>query len=150
MSYRAAAEQVAGWLVSTAERSPQGWCWPLQPGVAPDVEHGLGWGTAGPVLFFVEAFRTTDDERWLAAAREGRDPAGGDPGGRAPRLRGHGAGWVGAAGGRRFLPRPPPPGGPARRSGVRRHARRRPAGTGDQRPLGDVVVEPRVPPAGAG
>ncbi len=72
MSYRAAAEQVAGWLVSTAERGPQGWCWPLQPGVAPDVEHGLGWGTAGPVLFFVEAFRTTGDERWLAAAREGR------------------------------------------------------------------------------
>ena len=55
MSYRAAAEQVAGWLVSTAERGPQGWCWPFQPGVAPDVEHGLGWGTAGPVLFFVEA-----------------------------------------------------------------------------------------------
>ncbi|MGB7831746.1 MAG: hypothetical protein WBL84_06015, partial [Xanthobacteraceae bacterium] len=72
MSYRAAAEQVAGWLVSTAERGPQGWCWPLQPGVAPDVEHGLGWGTAGPVLFFVEAFRTTGDERWLAAASEGR------------------------------------------------------------------------------
>ena len=55
MSYCAAAEQVAGWLVPTAERGPQGWCWPLQPGVAPDVEHGLGWGTAGPVLFFVEA-----------------------------------------------------------------------------------------------
>ena len=54
MSYCAAAEQVAGWLVSTAERGPQGWRWPLQPGVAPDVEHGLGWGTAGPVLFFVE------------------------------------------------------------------------------------------------
>jgi lantibiotic modifying enzyme len=72
VSYRAAAEQVAAWLVSTAERGPQGWCWPLQPGVAPDVGHGLGWGTAGPVLFFVEAFRTTGDERWLAAAREGR------------------------------------------------------------------------------
>ena len=72
MSYCAAAEQVAGWLVSTAERGPQGWCWPLQPGVAPDVEHGLGWGAAGPVLFFVEAFRTTGDERWLAAATEGR------------------------------------------------------------------------------
>ena len=27
---------------------------------------------------------------------------------------------------------------------------RRPAGPGDQRPLGDAVVEPRVPPAGAG
>lgn len=26
MSYRDAAEQVAGWLVSTAERGPQGWC----------------------------------------------------------------------------------------------------------------------------
>jgi lantibiotic modifying enzyme len=35
------------------------------------VDPGLGWGTAGPALFFVEAFRTTGDERWLAAARAG-------------------------------------------------------------------------------
>jgi lantibiotic modifying enzyme len=31
----------------------------------------VGWGTAAPTLFFTEAFRTTGDERWLAAARQG-------------------------------------------------------------------------------
>jgi lantibiotic modifying enzyme len=50
---------------------PAGWCWPVLPGASGDVEPGLGWGTAGPVLFFAEAFRTTGDQRWLAAAREG-------------------------------------------------------------------------------
>jgi len=51
VSYRAAAEQVAGWLVSTAERGLQGWCWPFQPGVAPDVEHGLGWAPRARCCF---------------------------------------------------------------------------------------------------
>ena len=36
-----------------------------------EVNPGLGWGTAAPVMFFVEAFRTTGDERWLLAAQEG-------------------------------------------------------------------------------
>ena len=71
MSYLAAAERAGEWLLATAERSPEGWCWPTQPGVSAEVDPGLGWGTAGPVLFFVEAFRTTGDDRWLAAAREG-------------------------------------------------------------------------------
>jgi lantibiotic modifying enzyme len=71
VSYLAAAEEAGNWLLATAERSPQGWCWPYQPGVSPEFAPGLGWGTAGPVLFFVEAFRTTGEERWLAAAREG-------------------------------------------------------------------------------
>jgi len=71
VSYLAAAERTGEWLLATAERSPQGWYWPVQPGVSATVDPGLGWGTAGPALFFVEAFRTTGDERWLAAAREG-------------------------------------------------------------------------------
>ena len=36
-----------------------------------EVNPGLGWGTAAPVMFLVEAFRTTGDGRWLLAAREG-------------------------------------------------------------------------------
>ena len=71
MSYLAAAERTGEWLLATAERSPEGWSWPMQPGVSADVEPGVGWGTAGPVMFFVEAFRTTGDVRWLSAAREG-------------------------------------------------------------------------------
>ena len=71
MRYLAAAEQTGNWLLATAERSPQGWSWPVQPGVSAAVDPSLGWGTAGPAMFFVEAFRTTGDERWLAAARDG-------------------------------------------------------------------------------
>ena len=72
MSYLAAAERTGDWLVSTAERGPDGWSWPGQPGVSAEVVAGVGWGTAGPVMFFVEAFRTTGDERWLVAADQGR------------------------------------------------------------------------------
>lgn len=72
MTYLSAAEQVGDWLLSTAERSADGWCWPVQPGATSEVDPGLGWGTAAPTLFFVEAFRTTGDERWLKAAQEGR------------------------------------------------------------------------------
>jgi hypothetical protein len=69
--YLTAAEQTGNWLLATAERSPRGWSWPVQPGVCAEVIPGLGWGTAGPTMFFVEAFRTTGDERWLSAARAG-------------------------------------------------------------------------------
>jgi hypothetical protein len=71
MSYLAAAERTGQWLLSTAQRSPQGLFWPEQPGISVEVVPGVGWGTAGPTMFFVEAFRTTGDERWLLAAREG-------------------------------------------------------------------------------
>jgi lantibiotic modifying enzyme len=71
MCYLAAAEQVGEWLLSTAVRSPDGWFWPAQPGLRDDVGPGLGWGTAAPTMFFVEAFRTTGDERWLTAAKGG-------------------------------------------------------------------------------
>ena len=71
MAYLAAAERTGEWLLATTERSQEGWCWPVQPGVSAEVDPGLGWGTAAPTLFFVEAFRTTGDERWLRAAREG-------------------------------------------------------------------------------
>jgi hypothetical protein len=71
MTYLAAAEQVGDWLLSTTDRSADGWCWPVQPGVSSEVDPGLGWGTAAPTLFFVEAYRTTGDERWLTAAQEG-------------------------------------------------------------------------------
>jgi lantibiotic modifying enzyme len=70
--YLQAAERAGDWLLATAQKSPDGWFWPDRPGAADaDVGPGLAWGTAGPVMFFVEAFRTTCDDRWLAAARQG-------------------------------------------------------------------------------
>jgi lantibiotic modifying enzyme len=71
MRYLAAAERTGDWLLATAQQSPQGWFWPVQPGVCAEVGPSLGWGTVGPVMFFVEAFRTTGDERWLSAAQGG-------------------------------------------------------------------------------
>jgi len=71
VNYLQAAEGVGAWLLATAQREKQGWWWPVQPGVSDEGSAGLGWGTAGPVLFFVEAYRTTGEDRWLAAAREG-------------------------------------------------------------------------------
>lgn len=71
MRYLAAAERTGDWLLATAERTQHGWFWPVQPGVSAEVNASFGWGTAGPVMFFVEAFRTTSDQRWLEAARMG-------------------------------------------------------------------------------
>ena len=71
MCYLAAAERTGDWLLATAEQSPQGWFWPVRPGVSAEVNPGLGWGTAAPVMFFAEAFRTTGEQRWLDAAQMG-------------------------------------------------------------------------------
>jgi lantibiotic modifying enzyme len=72
VTYLDAAGQVAEWLVATAVRGDEGWCWPVQPGLSTEVDPGLGWGTAAPSLFLVEAYRSTGEDRWLAAAQQGR------------------------------------------------------------------------------
>ena len=71
MRYLEAAERTGQWLLATAERGPEGWCWQTRPGVSAEVIPGLAWGTAAPVMFFTETYRTTGDERWLDAARQG-------------------------------------------------------------------------------
>jgi len=71
VSYLAAAERTGEWLLNSAERRPDGWRWPGQPGVSAEFGTGVGWGTAAPTMFFAEAFATTGDERWLEAARGG-------------------------------------------------------------------------------
>ena len=68
MRYLAAAERTGDWLLAMAQQSPQGWFWPVQPGVSAEVEPSLGWGTASPVMFFVEAFRTTGERRFADAS----------------------------------------------------------------------------------
>jgi lantibiotic modifying enzyme len=70
MPYLAAAEQAGRWLLSTAEQRDSGWVWPWQPGVSAEFAPGVGWGTAGPAMFFAEAFATTGEERWLNAVRQ--------------------------------------------------------------------------------
>ncbi|HEX8917468.1 MAG TPA: lanthionine synthetase LanC family protein [Chloroflexota bacterium] len=67
--YKAAADLVGEWLLGTVRRGPTGWSWPAQPDVSSDASPTLYNGIAGPLLFFVEAYRTDGDKRWLEAAR---------------------------------------------------------------------------------
>jgi hypothetical protein len=48
LSYLDAAVRTGEWLLSAAERRPEGWRWPGRPGVSEAFDPGLGWGTAGP------------------------------------------------------------------------------------------------------
>src|SRR5919202_3459688 len=66
--YKSAADLVGAWLLQTAQREPDGWWWPAKPGMARDAATNLYEGIAGPALFFVEAYRTDHDERWLEPA----------------------------------------------------------------------------------
>ena len=68
-TYLDAARHTATWLIDVAERTPEGWYWVEKPGVA-KVEAGVGWGTGGPSLFFVELYRTAGDDRWLEPTLE--------------------------------------------------------------------------------
>jgi lantibiotic modifying enzyme len=71
VEYLEAANEVGNWLLSTADHRANGWTWPVRPTVGLEGDIGLWGGMAGPTLFFVEAYRTTGDEKWLYAAREG-------------------------------------------------------------------------------
>lgn len=71
MEYLEAADKVGDWLLGAAQRQPEGWTWPVRPGVSTEVENSLYGGMAGPALFFVEAYRTTGETKWLDAARQG-------------------------------------------------------------------------------
>ena len=69
--YLRAAERTGEWLIATADRRPDGWCWAWQPGHGTEFAPSVGWGTAGPTMFFAEAYATTGERRWLEAARHG-------------------------------------------------------------------------------
>jgi lantibiotic modifying enzyme len=71
VEYLEAADKVGDWLLGAAQRQPEGWTWPVRPGVSTEVENSLYGGMAGPALFFVEAYRTTGETKWLDAARQG-------------------------------------------------------------------------------
>src|SRR5438093_1555554 len=63
----------ARWLRSAAVQTEKGVAWPAVPGDAKTVSTGLYHGVAGVVLFFLEAYRSTNDESFLRDARAGAD-----------------------------------------------------------------------------
>jgi lantibiotic modifying enzyme len=71
--YLDAALETAKWLEGTAVKTEHGLTWPAVPGDPASVTSNLYAGSAGVVLFFLEAHRTTGDRRHLATARAGAD-----------------------------------------------------------------------------
>jgi lantibiotic modifying enzyme len=86
--YKSAANLVGEWLLKTAQRESTGWSWPTHPGIANHTDPSLYAGIAGPALFFVEAYRTGGDERWL-------EPVRGAASWMAHHLEESAAGWAG-------------------------------------------------------
>jgi hypothetical protein len=71
VDYLEAANEVGNWLLETAHHRSRGWTWPVRPTVSQIGDVGLYGGMAGPTLFFVEAYRTTGELKWLDGARQG-------------------------------------------------------------------------------
>lgn len=71
--YRQAAQDAARWIRSTAVQTDHGMAWPADPADIKTVNNGLYSGVAGTVLFFLEAYRSTQDKSFLDDARAGAD-----------------------------------------------------------------------------
>jgi lantibiotic modifying enzyme len=71
--YLDAALETARWLEGTAIETEHGLTWPAVPGDPATVASNLYSGSAGVVLFFLEAHRATGDRRYLERARAGAD-----------------------------------------------------------------------------
>jgi rhamnogalacturonyl hydrolase YesR len=68
-----AALEAARWIRSTAVQTAKGTAWPTIPGDPGTVRADLYGGACGPVLFFLEAYRSTKDRSYLKDARAGAD-----------------------------------------------------------------------------
>lgn len=69
--YAEAASRVAAWLESVAVEAAGGVTWPIAPSVSADTDTSLGWGAPGTILFLVDYYRTTGDQRYLDLATAG-------------------------------------------------------------------------------
>jgi lantibiotic modifying enzyme len=71
--YLNSALAAARWIQSTAVEVPSGVVWPADPADPKSVNTTLYAGTPGPILFFLEAYRYTRNDVYLAEARKGAD-----------------------------------------------------------------------------
>jgi lantibiotic modifying enzyme len=71
--YLSTAREAAHWIESTAISTDKGLVWPADPSDPKSISSSLYSGTPGPILFFLEAYRYTKDERYLNEARKGSD-----------------------------------------------------------------------------
>ena len=68
-----AALESARWIRASAVQTDEGTTWPAIPGNESSINNTLYSGTPGVVLFFLEAYYSTEDEDFLAEARAGAD-----------------------------------------------------------------------------
>jgi lantibiotic modifying enzyme len=71
--YLEAALETARWLEGTAVKTEHGLTWPAVPGDPATITTNLYSGSAGVVLFFLEAHRAAGERRYLEYARAGAD-----------------------------------------------------------------------------
>jgi len=71
--YRHSALDAARWIRSAVIQSENGITWPAVPGELKTVSPNLYQGVSGIVLFFLEAYQSTQDESFLKDARRGVD-----------------------------------------------------------------------------
>ncbi len=62
---------MADWLRFVAVEERGAVTWPAVPGDSLAAEPSLGWGALGPMVFFADGYRTTDDVAWLELAERG-------------------------------------------------------------------------------
>jgi lantibiotic modifying enzyme len=68
-----AAVGAAQWIAASEIQTKNGIVWPADPADAKSIDTTLYAGTPGPILFFLELYRTTGDANYLASARRGAD-----------------------------------------------------------------------------
>ncbi|HZQ93330.1 MAG TPA: lanthionine synthetase LanC family protein [Terriglobales bacterium] len=72
-AYLATAEGAAQWLSASTIAQKTGVVWSSDPRDPKTVNTSLYAGTPGPILFFLEAYRYTGEQRYLKLARSGAD-----------------------------------------------------------------------------
>lgn len=72
-TYLKAAQQAANWIRLSAVKTEQGTAYLADPGDEKSIVTNLYSGVPGIVLFFIEAYRTTNDAVYLQDARSGAD-----------------------------------------------------------------------------
>jgi len=71
--YVRTAEGAAKWIDASAVRTKDGIVWPSDPNDPKTVNTTLYSGAPGPILFFLELYRTTGESHYLDSARGGAD-----------------------------------------------------------------------------
>ncbi|MCJ7681167.1 MAG: hypothetical protein MUP70_10615 [Candidatus Aminicenantes bacterium] len=71
--YLKEARKAAGWIQASVIERDSGSVWPAVPGEETTISTNLYSGAAGTILFFLEMFSTTGEQKFLESAEQGSD-----------------------------------------------------------------------------